>query len=571
MNGSRLSLLVQDYLLRVLGSFANTPVPGVLDPDFPRTGFANPRYQEVCLAFALSAVHNRCTPAGYTQPELNHVAVSAMDAWFSLQHRSGGVRTQLSGKPDPQSTAFGLFAIASTLRLLKDSIPSAVISRAQRGVRRAAGFLSSVPLPVGPETRPLRAAALTAAANWLDSPAIHATARAIRQEGMKQISEALEHPEKQPLDAGALALALSYLVLGEDAQNLPDLELYRRIATRCLMSTTPNGLFGGGAEASLACLPVPAGFALTADRISESAKLAVLLDSAFEQQWYNAMLDPDVPWLTPMSYLALYALHQFPEKPNLDDTESVFNVWGHGCGRLQVGEWSLRLGMGGTLGWLHHIPTDSTRLFGSPAGLALREGPWLIEGSRLRHPSYAGRFKVASGDPWSIEGELFSLPIPGTERSPGRVGFPLLGARRTGHAPRLAPPPRQAAARASAPLKYKRVIGVEEGALVIETQVQGKIMHRLPMIWPGGHYGEILVDKEHRLLSHVLEERRVREITFDGGLWPAWTVRFDRPVDLLYEPIPGLVSTGPMRYLSAAGGTFDILATDRLHMAWRVE
>lgn len=67
-----------------------------------------------------------------------------------------------------------------------------------------------------------------------------------------------------------------------------------------------------------------------------------------------------------------------------------------------------------------------------------------------------------------------------------------------------------------------------------------------------------------------MQERRVKEIVFSGGNWPAWVLRFDRPVDMIYEPIHVPVTSSPMRYLSAATGTLDILANDRLHMAWRV-
>ncbi|MCB2200536.1 hypothetical protein KQI63_14095 [bacterium] len=563
--------LVQDYLRRALNREQRAGVVGILDPEYKRTGFVNPRYQEACLTLALAAEHSLAIPEGHSREELVRTAIHAMDQWLRQQHRSGAIRTQPNGVLDTQATAYGLFAVARTALLLKDRIPSNTANRAQKGLRKAARYLSSAPIPPGPETRPLRAAALHAAAEYLESPAIHATSRALRREGERLLRESLANPEKHPQDAGALALTFAYLVLGEAERSSETDELYGRIARRSLLSTTPGGLFGGGAESSLASLPILTGYCATADRIDVSARVASLLKHAFSEQLYNALLDPDVPWLTPMSYLHLYAhLYDPGETIIRAESDSSFPILNNGCGRIQLDEWSLRLGMGGTLGWMHHHPTDSTRLFGSPTGLALREGPWLIEGNRLRHPSYAGKFKVIPGTPWTIEGELYSLPIPGTERSPRRKGFPRLHGRKSGTGTRLAPPPKLAAARASAPVKYRREIEMKDGALTVETMVEGKVLHRLPMIWPGGMYGEIIVDKNRRLLTHVLEERRVREISFEGGYWPNWTVRFDRPVDLLYEPIHGLITTSPMRYLSAAGGTFDILATDRLHMAWRV-
>jgi hypothetical protein len=95
-------------------------------------------------------------------------------------------------------------------------------------------------------------------------------------------------------------------------------------------------------------------------------------------------------------------------------------------------------------------------------------------------------------------------------------------------------------------------------------------MHRLPMVWAGGTFGEVVIDKRPVSLGKPILERRVKEILFTGGPWPSWTLRFDRPVDIIYEPIHVAVTAGPMRYFSAATGSLDILANDRLHMAWRV-
>ena len=571
MSECQTNRLVKYYLQRTVERANRASQPGMLDPEYARSGFANPRYQEACLTLSLAAHHKCCIPDGMTPEQLESIAISALDTWLRLQHRTGAVRTQQSGVLDTQATAYGLFALAHTLLLLKDKIPAPIENRAQKGLRKAARYLSSAPVPPGLETRPIRSAALMAAAAWLDNSSILASARTIRQEGIKQLRDSLNNPEKYTLDAGALSLTLAFLVLGDDSRDEETKSLFDMLVQRCLLSTTPGGLYGGGAESSLACLPILTGFCATSSWLKTSATVATLLKHAYEEQLYNALLDPDVPYLAPMSYLTLYAHLLEPTEgilPTIQEPE--FQILSTGCGRLHVEDWNLRLGMGGTIGWMHHHPTDSTRLFGSPTGLALREGPWLIEGNRLRHPSFAGKFNIIDSAPWTIEGELYSLPIPGTERSPRRVGFPRLGGRQSGTGTRLVPPPKQVSYRTSAPVKYRREIEMKDGALTIETQVNGKVLHRLPMIWPGGMYGEILVDKNRRLLSHVLEERRVREISFKGGYWPTWTVRFDRPVDLLYEPIHGLITSSPMRYLSAAGGTFDILATDRLHMAWRV-
>ena len=49
------------------------------------------------------------------------------------------------------------------------------------------------------------------------------------------------------------------------------------------------------------------------------------------------------------------------------------------------------------------------------------------------------------------------------------------------------------------------------------------------------------------------------------------TIRFDKPVSVMYEPIFETVTGNPMNYLSAASGALDIISKDRLHCAFRVE
>jgi len=435
-------------------------------------------------------------------------------------------------------------------------------------------FLRKSPFPHGLETRPLRAAALVAAGHWLGDSKTLQVAANVRQDALRKHRDAFASSDPAALDFGALALSLAYLALSTDNPSDEERMIWKKIGSYALRSTMENGIPGGGAESSLASLPISTGFSVAAEVSPEAAMVSKWLEQGWQNDWFDPLLDPDVPWLTPLGYLALIDRVRRPDTRRLsrlsESAESGLGLDATGAGRLSVDDWCMRLSRGGTVGWLYHRPTGSTRVFGSPAGFAMREGPWIIDGTRLRHPAYAGKFKVSRDTATTVEGQIHSIPIPGTERSPRRLGQPDWRDREALVGTRLAPPVQIPNARASGAVPYTRKIEIKEGALIFETNVPGAILHRWPIIWIGGHAGEIQVDKTTIAPGYAIQERRVREMIFKGGLWPDWILRFDRPVDILYEPIHTAMTSGPLRYLSAASGTLDIVAEDRLHMAWRV-
>lgn len=546
---------------------------GLLDPEAPRTGFKNPRFQEACLTLALSLDDPELAPDKETVSLVETASIRALGQWTEMQERNGAVRSSPDGVHDPLATAYGVYAVARTLEVLSDRVSASVRSQTYKALKRGVRFLLRAPVPSGPEPRSIRAAAISAVGHTLHDDRLAQTARNIRADTVRRLRQRFdERAAPHLLDAGALTLALGYITLCRTEPDEQELELWRMISRYVLNTTTPSGIVGGGAEASVACLPLTTGFALASTKVGEAATLTRLLDKGWKTGWYDPLLDPDVPWLTPMGYLMLEDRARRPDNRKLgrltvDPPEETFDEKG---GRLTLGDWTMRLGPGGTLGWLHHNPTGSSRLFGSPAGMALREGPWMIEGNRIRQPSLAGAFTVEKGTPIVFEGSLHSLPIPGTVRSPRRVGHPNWHDREARVGTRLTPPFRPGNARSYGAPSYLREIEIKDGALTIETHLEGRIMCRLPMIWAGGMFGEVQIDKTPVQLGKPVQERRVREIIFSGGSWPAWILRFDRPVDMIYEPIHVSVTSSPMRYLTAATGTLDLMANDRLHMAWRV-
>lgn len=546
---------------------------GILDPESRTNGFVNPRFQEACLTLALAVEHGIGLPEGFDLATVEMAAIRSMEQWFRMLERNGAVRCTPEGLFDAQATAYGLFAASRTMTILGDRAPSTVRSFAQKVMKRSARFLSHTNVPEGLETRPLRAAALQAAADWLGDARIAQASANVRRDGLKKIRDAFQSPDPNSRDFGSLSLAMAYLTLSVKNPAEAEIELWKRISIYGMRSTTPGGIPGGGAETSIACMPLSTGFVLAAQYSPEAASLAKLIENGWKTGLFGALLDPDVPWLTPMGYLLLLDRANRPEPRKLSRLasykveESIDDVGG---GRITLDDWTVRLARGGTIGWLHHNPTNSARLFGSPSGLALREGPWLIEGNRVRQPSLAGKYTVNGTNPFSIDGSLYSLPIPGTERSPRRIGHPDWQDREAQVGTRLAPPWHQGNARSFGAVPYHREITIKDGALTIETQIAGRIMHRIPMIWAGDLFGELQIDKHKVTLGVSIFERRVREIVFTGGVWPSWILRFDRPVDIMYEPIHVSVTSSPMRFLSAASGALDILAQDRLHMAWRI-
>ena len=565
-----LSRLIETTLKR----FHSLGETGILDPESERNGYANPRFQEACLTLALAVEEELGLPEDAKIAMVEAAAIRAMDQWFRMTERSGGIRCSKDGLIDPQATAYGLFATARTMTLLGDRAPNTVRIHAQKAMKRSANFLRKSTVPPGLETRPLRAAALNAAGKWLGDNKILQVAANVRTDALKKLGEKFLSASPDALDFASLSLSLAYLTLTADQPTEAELDIWRKIGRYAYSSTMSNGLSGGGAESTVASLPISLGFSLAAEASPEAAAVSRIIEQGWKNDWFNPMLDPDVPWLTPIGYLSLIDRTRRPEHRKLsrlgDNAEMKLGVDSNGAGRISVDEWCLRLGRGGTVGWLYHKPSQSTRVFGSPAGLALREGPWIIEGTRLRHPGYAGKYNVTENEIVTIEGHIHSVPIPGTERSPRRIGQPDWHDREALVGTRLAPPPRKSSPRSSGAIRYTRKIEIKDGALAIETIMKGQILHRIPIIWIGGHAGEIQVDKTTIAPGYAVQERRVREMVFSGGPWPDWTLRFDRPVDILYEPIHTSLTSGPLRYLSAATGTLDVVTEDRLHMAWRV-
>ncbi len=564
--------LMQGVVRVAVERFRQYNETGLLDPEYERTHHLNARYQEVCLTMAVASAIPEVIPDAFDAALLRKVALRAADTWLHSLTRKGAVRPLRQGKADPQATAYGIFAVSRTFTILDSELPQSLRLRGQRALRKSSGYLLRAGIPEGPETRPLRFAALLAAGMWLGDSGLIASARRIRSEAEAFLHRQLTHDFTRG-DAGALSLALAYLVLGAREGKDEDLELWRLIAKRCQLSLTPTGFFGGGAESSLASLPISTGFERMAARLPDAARVAKALRVGWSSGFYNSILDTDIPWLTPLHYLILYGqdLDEENEKAiegaEEDETGIVLE---NGSGKRRFGDWLLRMSAGGAVGWIHHLPSGSTRVFGSPTGMSLREGPWIIEGNRVRHPAMSGEFRVERDDPWTVEGELYSVPIPGAVRSPRKIGLPLIRGKQVRVSTRLAPPRVGGATKVSNPLRFKREIELKDGALTIETYIPGRIMHRLPVVWPGGLFGKITVDKRPVESHRPFQERRVRELNFGGDYWPTWVLRFDRPVDLLYEPIHGSIPNSPMRYLTAAAGTLDIIANDRLHLAFRV-
>ena len=169
-----------------------------------------------------------------------------------------------------------------------------------------------------------------------------------------------------------------------------------------------------------------------------------------------------------------------------------------------------------------------------------------------------------------VSGKLFSVPIPGIEHAPRRIGFPAWRGRQAKQPTRLVPPARYTGVISGAAVDYRREISLKLGALAIETQIGADAIHRIPVIWPGGHFGNIHIDKVPIEGNRHVQQSNVREIVLEGGGWPSWKLRFDRPVNLLYAPILGPITIHPLRYLSAAAATIDIIGEDRIRMSWRI-
>ncbi|MDP8208520.1 MAG: hypothetical protein P9L92_17780 [Candidatus Electryonea clarkiae] len=564
--------LISEILRTALVWSDNSGKSGILDPEYGRTKNANPRYQEVCLTLALAVKLRIGLPDDVMDVELETAAVKSINGWLALQHRSGGIRIKHRGSPDPQATAFGAYAIVRSLILLGDLVPSATRNNAEKALKRTARFLTHHNFRGGLEALPIRFAALKSIAVWFEDNNMRIAAEKIHQEGIHILEQALEGNGNSEVDASALSISLAYLTLMVNEPSQRELALWEKICKRCLLSTAENGIFGGGAETSIASLPITTGFELLAGRIPEAAEIVRRLEKGWKMGFYSGMLDAEVPWLIPVSYLIGFGLAERRSRKGLkfDAMQPNAGTGLYGEGLIDIGEWKLRLGRGGTIGWIHHKPSDSIRIFGSPAGLALREGPWLTRDNLLYHASLAGAFPGKTEDPWCIEGNIYPVKVPGTERPPGRVGFPKPRGKEKSREIRLVPYSETPEVQRAPGISYKREIMTKSGALTIETQVEGNVVFRIPVVWLGGKFGKMKLGKLDFPPELSFQKRGVREITLEGGPWPGWTIRFDKPVDLVYDAILGPVTAHPMRFLSVAAGTIDVIAQNRLHMAIRV-
>ncbi len=505
--------------------------------------------------------------------DLEMASTRAIEGWLSLVTRDGNVVTRQHGMPDMMATAYGLFAVTRSLTLLGELVPLNTRDLASRTLKRVVKFLARQTAPDGVDAAALFYASLDSAKAWLDLPNYTKHVEDLREKAEHKLKKALEAESHTATDAGAIGLSLLFFALIDPDNDLPlDKELQQRCIDRCLISTTPDGLFGGGAESSISSLPIPAVFTKLSGQLKGADLARDRILHGWEQGYYDGLLDVNVPWLTPLTYMIAYGLAWLTEDsdpPTLTKPNQIRNL--NGSGLLEIGDWLIRLAAGGTIGWLHHIPSNSTRVFGSPSGLALREGPWVIEGDYLYQPTMSGFFPESSSDPWTIAGDLTAVSIPGTERAPRRIGFPSWRGKDRKGETRLIPPLQPLKTKRSQTIEYGRGISLKDGALTIATKLSGRVIHRLPVIWPGGHFGTLRFGKEMIDPGKSSSRRKIREIGIGGGSWPEWTVRFDQNIDVIYEPIHSPVTAHPLRYLSAAVGTIDVIATDRVHMAWRVK
>ncbi len=548
--------------------------PGIHDPRYSLRQVANPRYQEVCLTLAVAAKLRIGLPKQAKVVDVEFAASRAINGWFMLLEGNGWVPEIAAPKPDPIATAYGGYAIARTLLLLGDLVPGLIRDQAKKHLKRVGRYLAKAPCPAGVEMPALRFVALTGIRAWNGDSRLDRFIATWRQKAHDTLELAIKDPSCGMCDAGAFGFTLALLAMEIRDPDKSELILWRRLIEYCKTALLPNGLYGGGAEANLTCLPLTAGFELVAEHIPEAFEVIDGLDAGWEQEWYNAMLDPDVPQLTPLSYLTQFGLaarRDWEEgaEPSGIETE-VEAVAQRNKSRLELADWSIRFAPGYSISSLFHHPSGSARIWSSPVGHTLQEGPWRIHQDLLYHPAYGFIKTEQAENPWRVDGGISGITLPGTVPNPLPEGFPLMVDRLNPEMARLFPLPVKASVKGVQPLAYRREIEMKDGALTIETYTPDRISHRLPVIWPGGEFGIIRVGGVEQPADQPLQMKKVRECSLMGGLWPTWKVRFDRPVDLMYEPVIAPVAVHPLRYLSAAAGVFDFIASDRLHMAWRV-
>ncbi len=572
MDGSeRREKLVKQAIRHALSRAKQAGQKGILDTGYTRRGIANPRYQEICLTLAVAAKLRVALPKDAKVVDVESSASRAINGWFSLLEGNGALRQIPGKKDDILSTAYGAYAVTRTLILLGDLVPGLIRDRARRMLKKVGRFLASHNPPPGLETWSVHFAALAALGTWTNDQKVITKVESARKEAFAVIEKALDDEQNRSLDAGVLALTLAFLVMEARNPSEEEIAIWARMVARCRRSLLPNGMFGGGVEACIACMPLVAGFEMVAEYVPEAMELVQGLDAGWDNQWYDAMLDTGIPNLTPLVYLTQFGLaarrdweerreNEYHELKTEQPSDQI----------LSLTNWTIHLSSGAGIGWMYHHPSGSARVFGSAASLSTMEGPWALGKDTMFQPTLASMLHVSTRDPWSCEGEMNAVPIPLEPPVPALSGYPLMLDRRDDTATRLFPPARSQASKSSEKLAYKREIEMKDGALTIETFVPGRVTHRLPVIWPGGIFGTIQAGAIDQSAEKPLQIKKVREITLLGGPWPTWKVRFDRPVDLMYEPIIAPVATHPVRYFSAATGIFDIIAKDRLHMAWRV-
>lgn len=568
----------EELLKRTLKVFLErlrkSPQEGIIGSSSPRYNFASPRYQELALAFTLAHKYRVAIPEDILDVEMESASLSILNGWFKLQHRNGGVWVRDQSSPSPQATCYGLLAISQTLLESQKVINENLLQKYIKRLKKSFRFLKFHSYPDAIESLALRYCAIKSYAELSGHPGAHHEADKLHDRFYSTLLSELDNEDEIPSDSGALALTLAFLTITNKEPSKAELGVWKRIVDRCLLATMPNGLYGGGAEGSIASLPIPTGFTLASKWIPRAEVVSKTLHMAWESRFYSSLLDTEVPWLTPMASLLLYDLIAERDKPM--NSVSILDAYPFGInhigsGLIREGDWLLRLGRGGGIGWMYHIPTESCRVFGSPEGLALREGPWIFEGAKMYHSSMLMDYYLHTKEPLKYSCEMYPSPVPGMNVPLWRTGFARLRGKRSRQGIRIVPPRKGTSLRKTGTSQnYSRRIDTQDGALIVETTIPGKVTHRLPVIWPGGTFGTMRVGKEEVNVNRSFMLSNIREIEIGGEPWPPWTVRFDSPVDLIYEPIHGLVDSHPMRYMSAAAATIDIIETDRVRFAWRV-
>ena len=285
---------------------------------------------------------------------------------------------------------------------------------------------------------------------------------------------------------------------------------------------------GGGAELSIASLPITYGFEKFRILFPSAGYIADSLKKGWENYWYQNIFDLRLPWLTQARYfLALSMLLEKPEEESKPKSKCENRFFDNGSGILNMGEWQVRLGVGGTIGWMHHRPTGSCRVFGSPVGLSMREGPWELNGDRVYHPSLGGYFPDSQlGELSYVEGDIAPVSVNDLSRAESIKQYAWFGKRKEKFADRLIPVHKKAKIRSGDSIHYRREFEIKDGAFTVETFIEGKIKHRIPLIWFKPGSGKLLIDDTEHTGRLSILEKRVSKITFSDDYWDDWDNSF---------------------------------------------